>query len=290
MTSKPQANRNPIVVKIGGALLDAPDARSAFLDRFAEAANAGSPLALVHGGGAAVDRHLDRLGVITERRDGIRITPPELMLEIAAILVGQVSTQLLSELRARGTVSSALRLADDEGIKVQRLARDFNPGAVGTVTGGRAALLRDLIESGRVPVIASIGMLEDGTLLNVNADDAASGVARSVGARALLLLTDVPGVLDADGEVIRTLDSKTIEQAINDGIITGGMVPKVEAARSAAADANCPVVIGSWSNARVLSHPLDPDTVATSILPPATIETNPFSSSTRVDTIFRAPA
>jgi acetylglutamate kinase len=290
MTSTPRPHINPVVVKVGGALLDTPDARSVFLDRFAEAANAGTPLALVHGGGAAVDRHLDRLGVVTERRDGIRITPPELMPEIAAILVGQVSTGLLSELRARGTIASALRLADDEGIKVERLNRNFDPGAVGTVTGGHATLLRSLIASGRVPLIASIGMLEDGTILNINADDAASGVARSVGARALLLLTDVPGVLDANGSVIRTLDSKAIKQAIRDGVITGGMIPKVEAALSAAADARCPVVIGSWSDARVLSHPLAADTIATSILPPTTIETNQPWSPTPVDLVSGTPA
>ena len=290
MTSTPPIHLNPIVVKIGGALLDIPEARSDFLDRFAEAAHSGTPLVLVHGGGAAVDRHLDRLGIVSERRDGIRITPPEIMPEIATILVGQVSTQILSELRARRTIASALRLADDESITVQRLARHFDPGAVGTVTGGCATLLKSLITSGRIPVIASIGMLDDGTLLNVNADDAASGVARAVGARALLLLTDVPGVLDPNGQVMRTLDAQAIKEAIRKGVITGGMIPKVQAALSAAADAQCPVVIGSWSDTRVLSHPLDADTIATSILPPTAIETNESRSSTLVDMASRTLA
>ncbi|MHC4792716.1 MAG: acetylglutamate kinase [Planctomycetota bacterium] len=259
----------PIVIKVGGALLDDPAARSDFLDRFAEAARIGTPLALVHGGGAAVDRHLDRIGVETERRDGIRLTPPTLMPEIAAVLSGQVGTSLLADLRRRHVAATAVRLADDEGIVVERLECGFDPGSVGTVTGGSSMLFDDLIATGRIPVIASIGMLSDGTPLNVNADDAASGIARVLGARALLLLTDVPGVLDEHGNVIRRLDFAAADRLIDEGVIAGGMIPKVRGAIDAAAQSGCPVVIGDWADPRVLADPLADTTVATVVPPPS---------------------
>lgn len=258
----------PIVVKVGGALLDHPASRSDFLDRFADAARLGTPFALVHGGGAAVDRHLDRLGIQTERRDGIRITPAAVMPEITAVLAGRVSTSLLADLRRRGVTATALRLADDEGIAVERLKCGFDPGAVGTVTGGSSALFGDLVATGRVPVVASIGMLADGTPVNVNADDAASGLARVLGARALLLLTDVPGVLDEHRNVIRRLEPATADHLIEGGVIAGGMIPKVRGAVDAAARSGCPVVIGGWSDPAVLADPLADTTVATIVLPP----------------------
>ncbi len=267
-TPRSESPVEPIVIKVGGALLDDPVARFDFLDRFADAARLGTPLVLVHGGGAAVDRHLDRIGVETRRRDGIRVTPPTLMPEIAAVLSGQVSTSLLSDLRRRDVKATALRVADDEGIVVERLECGFDPGSVGTVTGGRPKLFGDLIATGRVPVIASIGMLTDGTPVNVNADDAASGLARVLGARALLLLTDVPGVLDERGEVIRRLESDAVDRLIDDGVIAGGMIPKVRGAVHAAAQSGCPVVIGGWADPAVLAEPLADSTIATVVPPP----------------------
>ncbi len=257
----------PIVVKIGGALLDDATARPAFLDRLAAATAAGARVVVVHGGGAAVDRHLGRIGATTERIDGIRVTPHELMPEIAAILAGEVGTGLLSDLRRRSVPSIALRLGDDAGITTSILPVPFDPGAVGTVTGGRATLLASLVASRLVPVISSIGLLADGSPVNVNADDAAAGVAAAIDAEALLLLTDVPGVLDADRTVIRFLDAGTIESLIEDGTISGGMIPKVRGALVAAEAAGCPVVIGHWADPAVLAAPLAEETTATIVRP-----------------------
>jgi len=257
----------PVVIKIGGALLDDPDARRGFLDRLAAAALAGGRFLVVHGGGAAVDRHLDRIGAVTERIDGIRVTPHELMPEIAAILAGEVGTGLLADVRRRGVPGVALRLGDDPGITTSILPVPFDPGAVGTVTGGRATLLASLIASRLLPIISSIGLLVDGTPVNVNADDAAAGVAAAIDADALLLLTDVPGVLDADRSVIPRLDADAIESLIADGTISGGMIPKVRGAVAAATAAGCPVVIGHWADPAVLAAPLADETVATVILP-----------------------
>lgn len=273
---------HPVVVKIGGALLDDPTARAGFLDRLALATGLGGRFVLVHGGGAAVDRHLARIGATTERIDGIRATPHDLMPEIAAVLAGEVGTGLLADLRRRGIASTALRLGDDAGIETALLPATFDPGAVGTVVGGRATLLAGLLASGLLPIIASIGMLPDGTPVNVNADDAAAGVAAALDAEALLLLTDVPGVLDADGEVVRSMDAVTFERLVADGIVRGGMIPKVRSAITAAAHAGRPVVIGHWADPAVLAAPLAAGTTATIVRPPASSAT-PVASETRDD-------
>ncbi len=261
----------PVVVKIGGALLDDPTARAGFLDRLALATGLGGRFVLVHGGGAAVDRHLARIGATTERIDGIRVTPHELMPEIAAILAGEIGTGLLADLRRRGIASTALRLGDDAGIETAILPTAFDPGAVGTVTGGRATLLAGLLASNLLPVIASIGMLPDGTAVNVNADDAAAGVAAALDAEALLLLTDVAGVLDRDGEVVRSIDEHALHALVAEGTIHGGMIPKVQGALAAATASGRPVVIGHWADPAVLATPLAGATVATVVHPSSSL-------------------
>ncbi len=265
MTNHPHRDPvvRPLVVKVGGALLDDERARGSFLDRVRAAQTQGHDLVLVHGGGAAVDRHLRRVGVETERIDGIRITPPATMPEIAGVLAGDVGTMLVADLRRRGVTAVGLRLGDDPGIRTERLKADFDPGAVGTVTGGRADLIKLVLGTGATPVVASIGFLADGSPVNVNADDAAAGVAGALDAAALLLLTDVPGVLDAGERTIPELDAGRIELLLAAGTIRGGMIPKVRSALATAEATGTPVVIAHWADPVVLLDPLLATTTTT---------------------------
>lgn len=269
MNPSPPPHRT-IVVKVGGSLLDDQVARLDFLSRVAVAAiDEARPIVLVHGGGSAVDRHLHRIGAETERIDGIRITPAILMPEIAAVLAGRVGTMLVADLRRLGVAAVGLRVGDDDGIVVSPFVADFDPGAVGTVTGGRAALLTSILAAGRTPVLASIGFLPDGDPVNINADDAAAGVAAAVDAGALLMLTDVPGVMDAGGRTIAQLDAERMASLIEDGTIHGGMIPKVRSALAAAEASGTPVVIAHWSDEEVLVDPFAA-LHATTIRPTAT--------------------
>ena len=243
----------PIVVKIGGSLLDEPNARSTFVRRVAAATES---MVLVHGGGAAVDRHLARIGITTERVDGIRITPPTVVPEIAGVLAGQVGTMLVSDLRRAGATAIGLRLGDEPGIDVVPLGAHFDPGAVGTVGDGTAPLIQAALELGHTPVIASIGFLSDGTPVNVNADDAAAGVARALDAQALLLLTDVAGVLDRDGATLPRLAAGDVDRLVAEETIRGGMIPKIRGAVATATAIGRPVVIGHWNDPNVLHDPL----------------------------------
>lgn len=244
----------PLVVKLGGALLDDARAFGSVFDALAalHRASAGG-LVIVHGGGKAVDRQLERLGLQTERREGIRITPAEVVEQVAAVLAGAMNTQLLGLLLARGVPAVGLTLSDGHLAHARKTTRfAFDPGCVGELTHGKGALVAHLLAGGYLPVLSSIGIDADGGLLNINADDAAAQVAGIIGARGLLLLTDVPGVKDAQGAVIPELDATAAEALIADGTVTGGMIAKVRGAIAAATAGGVPVVIASWADPAAL--------------------------------------
>jgi acetylglutamate kinase len=259
----------PLVVKIGGAGVDAP-AGTPDLWRALAAVHAlvGGQLVLVHGGGRAVDQHLERLGMTTQRRDGIRITPPEQIAEIAAVLAGRVNKLLVGALLACGVGAVGLCLSDGEALQTAKAeSLGFDPGRVGEVTGGEGRLLRLLMEEGFLPVLCSIGLDRAGQLLNINADDAAAGVARVLKARALVLLTDVPGVLDEHGARLESMTPGDIEALIARGTIHGGMIPKVRAALAAARSAGAPAIIASWRSAEDLLAIAQGQSAGTCIVP-----------------------
>lgn len=248
----------PIVVKIGGALLEEPaladgaphPSIAALAALHASERARGGGLVVVHGGGLAVDRHLARLGLETQRIDGIRVTPPEVVEEIVGVLAGRMNTRLVGILAACGALPVGLSLGDGGLCRCAKARRyAFDPGAVGEIVDGDPTIARTLLRGGFLPVVSSIGFSERGEPLNVNADDAAAAIARIVGAEELLLLTDVPGVLDRDGSVIPELDRSAIDRLVAEGVVTGGMIAKVRGALDAAEAAGLPVAIASWKDA-----------------------------------------
>lgn len=258
----------PQVVKVGGGLLEADAGPAAIADLAASLRRGG--IVLVHGGGLAVDRHLAALGFATARREGIRITPPEQMDAIAGVLAGTVNKRLVAALRTAGLPAAGMCLGDG-GIAACRTRRGaFDAGCVGEVAGGEGGLLRVLLAAGYLPVVSSIGIGEDGELLNLNADDAAAGLARILGARELVLLTDTPGVRGRDGVTLPQLDGEAIADGIAEGWIAGGMVAKVRGALAAAEAAGIPARIASWRDPQSLCAE---DASGTRILPFASVET-----------------
>lgn len=259
---------SPLVLKLGGALIDDAHALDAIVHAIShlERRTPGS-LVIVHGGGAAVDRQLARLGMATERREGIRITPPDQMEQIAGVLAGAINAKLTATLLAEGVRAVGMTLAGGGLAHTARATRyAFDPGQVGEIRGGSPDVVRSLLGGGFVPVISSIGADSDGSLLNVNADDAAAAVAGIVGARALVLLTDVPGVRGADGRTIPTLDAGAAEALIASGVITGGMIPKVRSAADTATRCGVPVVIAPWADPSALATLADGGRAGTAFL------------------------
>lgn len=264
MTSQPHFDtgtfrpRRPIfIVKLGGAAADAcPPGHPLWsaLGRLHRSLGAGGGVVLVHGGGNLVDARLSRLGLRSVKVDGLRVTPEAHMDEVVAALAGISNTQIVGALLAAGTAAVGLTLADGFLARAEvRRHPTADLGRVGAITGGDASLVHGLLDAGMMPVIAPIACDGSGGLLNVNADDAAAALAAIVGAVRLVLLSDVPGVMLADGTLMAELDEAGMEALVASGVISGGMVAKVRAAMEAAAAAGCEVLIAGWKDPTVVA-------------------------------------
>lgn len=245
----------PIVLKLGGLAIDDPGANAPLWDSIAKLAKS-SPggVVIVHGGGVLVDRHLAALGMMTERREGIRITPAEQVWEIAAVLAGRVSIALVGALRVAGAAAVGVSLASAGVADCRKTGKfSFDPGQVGEVCGGDGSALTALLRSGFLPVVSCVGVDAKGVALNVNADDAAAGLALNLNADRLILLTDVDGIQDASGTVVSELSSEEVREMIAGGVIHGGMIAKARAAVDAAERSGAPTVIASWKHPKVIS-------------------------------------
>ncbi len=241
-----------VVVKLGGTTI--ADQRGV-LEEVAEL-HRRRPVVLVHGGGKRMTEWLDRLGVATRFENGLRVTDPASIEVAAAVLRGVVNSELVSTLRDLGADAVGLSGVDGGLFIAERVP---NLGLVAHVVGLRAELLHSLLVTGQLPVVAPLARDEGGIVCNVNADDAAAGLAAGLAARELILMTDVDGVRDAAGTRLARIEADEAERLIADGVIAGGMVPKVRAALSALTLPGAEAVIADGSVpgalARALSDP-----------------------------------
>ncbi|MBO9491569.1 acetylglutamate kinase [Endozoicomonas sp. G2_1] len=231
----------PLVIKIGGAILEHESALQALLKVIAELK--GHPVVLVHGGGCVVDDMLAQANFTTEKKAGLRVTPSEQMPIISGALAGTVNKSIVATANSLGLTAVGLSLADGGMVNCKLSDKDL--GLVGEPSAGDSKLLDTLIKTNFLPVISSIGALAGGELVNVNADDAAVIICQLLNAE-LLLLTDVNGVKGADGEYLPTLDAKQANQLIEQGVIAGGMTAKVNAALAAAQQLRRSIAVASW--------------------------------------------
>jgi acetylglutamate kinase len=237
-----------VVVKLGGTTL--ADQRQVLVEVAAVARK--RPVVLVHGGGKRMTEWLERLGITSRFENGLRVTDTAALEVAAAVLRGVVNSELVAALRDAGCDAVGLSGVDGGLLIGQRIP---DVGLVATVTGVRRDLIDSLLVSGQVPVVAPLARDEQGVVCNVNADDAAAGLAAGLGARQLVLMTDVDGVRDATGHKLDSITIAEAEALIADGTIRGGMVPKVKAALAALAwdDAEAIISDGSAPDALVRS-------------------------------------
>jgi acetylglutamate kinase len=192
---------------------------------------------IVHGGGPQIGRMLKLLNIESQFRQGLRVTDDATMDVVEMVLVGKVNKNIVNLINLKGGSSVGLSGKDGHLITARKLEMvleraDAPPeiidlGKVGEVTGINTQLITTLLAQGFIPVIAPVGVDEQGETYNINADSVAGAVAAALGAKRLVLLTDVPGVLDKDKTLISSLDIKEASQAMADGVLTGGMIPKV---------------------------------------------------------------
>lgn len=263
-----------IVVKYGGNAMTDDRLKRAFAEDIVFLRYAGFHPVVVHGGGPQINKMLDRLGIESEFRGGLRVTTPEAMDVVRMVLVGQVSRELVGLLNQHGPLAVGLS-GEDAGLFTARRTKavvdgeEVDLGLVGEVEKVRPEAVRDLIEAGRIPVISSVAPDETGLVHNVNADTAAGALAAALGAEKLLVLTDVEGLYRAwpeSDDVIGQISPEALEELLPS--LSSGMVPKMQACLTAIRGGvpRTTVVDGREPHA-VLLEIFTPEGVGTQVLP-----------------------
>ncbi|WP_313079379.1 acetylglutamate kinase [Atlantibacter sp.] len=255
---------NPLIIKLGGVLLDSEEALERLFTALVNYRETHQrPLVIVHGGGCVVDELMKKLNLPVTKKNGLRVTPADQIDIITGALAGSANKTLLAWAKKHQLPAVGLYLGDGDSVKVSQL--DDALGHVGKAEPGSPKLITTLLDAGFMPVVSSIGVTDAGELMNVNADQAATALAATLGAD-LILLSDVSGILDGKGQRIAEMTAAKAEQLIAQGIITDGMVVKVNAALDAARTLGRPVDIASWRHAEQLPSLFNGTAIGTRIL------------------------
>jgi acetylglutamate kinase len=231
-----------IVVKFGGNAMIDEELKHSFARDIVLMKLVGLNPIVVHGGGPQIGQFLEKLGKTTDFVDGMRITDSETMDVVEMVLGGLVNKEIVNLINLHGGKAVGLTGKDGNFIRAKKLyltPREDLPdtlidlGHVGEVSSIDPAVLDMLGDSDFIPVIAPIGVGEDGHSYNINADLVAGKIAEQLNAEKLILLTNIPGILDKQGVLLTGLSIKKTEELINDGTISGGMIPKTRCATDA---------------------------------------------------------
>lgn len=223
-----------MVIKCGGAVMRDEVMRQSFADDVFLLHSVGIRPVLVHGGGPQITESLDRFGIQTQAIGGHRITDADTLDVVRMVLVGKINKDIVGALNRFG--EHAVGLSGEDACLLKVTQRDEQLGFVGDVVGVNTDVLARLTDDGFIPVIASIGVGEDGQAYNINADMVAGELAAALGAEKLILLTDVDGLLADVGDPQSRMPKATvgeIEEFIASGQAQGGMLPKLDAAKIA---------------------------------------------------------
>ncbi len=226
-----------VVIKYGGAAMREPELKAGFAQDVTLLQYLGLQPVVVHGGGPQIGQVLEKMQIPTRFVQGHRVTDESTMDVVEMVLAGKINKEIVNLINAAGGRAVGLSGKDGQLLTARKLQfyrpREDEPpeiidiGLVGEVTGVNTDLIRTLKEQNFIPVLAPVGVGESGETFNINADLVAGAVAQALAAAKLILLTDVPGVLDKEGKLISSLNRETALNLMDDGVITGGMIPKV---------------------------------------------------------------
>ena len=219
-----------IVIKYGGAAMINKNLKEAVFRDIALLSTVGAQPVIIHGGGPEINQWLEKLGIKSEFRDGLRITDRQTMDIVEMVLVGRVNKQIVNGLNKLGTSSVGL-CGIDGNLIVARQFGDGSHGLVGEVAKINSKVIEPLLDKGYIPVISSVAASQEGSSFNINADTVAGEISAALGAEKLVLLTDTLGVLsekDNSESLIKNLRLQEARKLIKEGIVNGGMLPKVE--------------------------------------------------------------
>lgn len=227
------------VIKYGGAAMGDPALARQFAEDIVLLKQVGINPIVVHGGGPQIGKMLDRLKIQSSFIDGLRVTDAAAVEIVEMVLCGSINKQIVSEINAAGGVAVGISGKDGHMIEARKLRRSVRDpdsniekildlGFVGEPVRIDPTVIQEFVESNIIPVIAPIGVGPNGETYNINADTAAGAMAAALAAAKLLVLTDVPGILNKEGLLISELSTSEVNALIKNGTISGGMIPKVE--------------------------------------------------------------
>ncbi|MBT8762922.1 acetylglutamate kinase [Desulfohalobiaceae bacterium Ax17] len=227
-----------IVIKYGGHAMIDDSLKKSFALNVILLKYIGLNPVVVHGGGPQIGKMLDQLGIASQFREGLRVTDAATMDVVEMVLVGKVNKEIVNLLNLHGGRAVGFSGKDGRMIRARKLEMVINKkdappeiidlGKVGEVVDVDITLIKSIQKEGFIPIIAPVGVDEEGETYNINADFVACAVASSLKAKKLILLTDVQGVLDEDGQIISSLNKRETVELIESGIARGGMIPKLK--------------------------------------------------------------
>lgn len=217
------------VVKYGGSAQIDDELKNDFVKDIALLQLVGCKVVVVHGGGKKINSYLERLNIKSEFKDGLRVTDKEAMEVVEMVLSGNVNKEITALLNKNGARAIGVS-GKDAGLLQARVLDSGKYGFVGEIKRVNTHVLNGLLNNGLIPVVAPVATDEDANSYNINADLCASGVASALNAERVIFLTDTQGILDKDKKLISKLNEAQIVALKKDGTITGGMIPKVDAA------------------------------------------------------------
>jgi acetylglutamate kinase len=223
-----------IVVKIGGTALEDAGTLRKCAKAIAELAHDGHRVAVVHGGGSALTRVLNRLGKKSEFVGGLRVTDAETRDVALMVLGGMMNKKVVAAIQSAGMPAVGFCGGDGMSFRARKkFSKGNDLGFVGEICFAEPCWIEALWQQGGIPVLASLALGADGEYYNVNADEMAAACAAACHANALIFLTDVPGVKNAEGAVIPWLSTQEAEGLVANSVISGGMLPKLQACKQA---------------------------------------------------------
>jgi acetylglutamate kinase len=249
------------VIKYGGHAMIDPALQDSFARDVTLMKLIGIHPIVVHGGGPQIDAMLAQMGVVSERIDGLRVTDERTMDVVEMVLGGRVGSEIVARMCRAGARAVGLTGKADAFLRAEKIAkmrtkagREVDPGRVGRIVEVKTAVLDQLAAGGFVPVIAPVAVDAEGRALNVNADTVAGAVAAATQADKLLLMTDIEGVRGDDGKICSSISAEGVRSLIDRGVISGGMIPKVQCALDAisAGVRKCHIVDGRVQHAALL--------------------------------------
>ena len=218
-----------IVVKYGGNAMVNEDLKTAVMRDVVLLSLVGVKVVLVHGGGPEISEMLQRVGKQSQFVDGLRVTDEETAEIVQMVLSGKVNKSLVRQIESIG--GKAIGLSGVDGGMIRASVKDERLGYVGEIEEVNADIIRDTLDRGYIPVVSTVGYDNDGHVYNINADTAAAAIAADLRAESMIAMTDISGLLrdkDDPDSLIPVVDTKDVPSLIDQGIISGGMLPKVQ--------------------------------------------------------------